>query len=307
MKTQIAKKPSEVSFSYSNLSEITHDILEFHKTKPKNKKTTSSITKTRINLAKWAKKFHQENHTLNQDTEKAATKLEQPCLLLMSAHQPNLFAYSGVFRKISLMHALANDLERKIDIPVVCFFGFADQDFTDDRWVKVATLPDVERREGFFELRANLPKRILLTHSKKPSRQLIETWKKQIQNWYIQKNDLINKAGKRTVVEPTIEKKILEKNFQEFWTIVEEANLHANNFADFNAFLISKIVNEIWAYPTLFARFSECQQIFEDQFEFLIKNFKEYSQSLKAIISPTSNGGVFASEFETLPFWYHDD
>ena len=79
----------------------------------------------------------------------------------MSAHQPNLFAYSGVFRKITLIHTFSKDLEERLNLPVLPFFGIADQDFTDDRWVSSSLLPAIERREGILTLNINLPKNII--------------------------------------------------------------------------------------------------------------------------------------------------
>jgi hypothetical protein len=99
----------------------------------------------------------------------------------------------------------------------------------------------------------------------------------------------------------------LNGNFEDFWNIVEEAYSQAKNYADFNAFVISKIINEIWGYSTLFSRFSECQQIFEKEFCFLLSNFDEYSRALEELIfSPKkTEGGASEDEFKTIPFWYH--
>jgi len=69
---------------------------------------------------------------------------------------------------------------------------------------------------------------------------------------------------------------------------------------------MSKIVNEVWGYDTLFSRFSECQQILENEFCFLISHFDEYSRYVKEIsTSEKLDGGVSNLEYNTLPFWYH--
>jgi hypothetical protein len=62
--------------------------------------------------------------------EQALEKLRaQHCLLLMTAHQRNLFAYGNVLRKATLNRVLAERLSELLDVPVVTFFGLADQDF----------------------------------------------------------------------------------------------------------------------------------------------------------------------------------
>jgi hypothetical protein len=76
---------------------------------------------------------------------------------------------------------------------------------------------------------------------------------------------------------------------------------------------MSKIVNDVWGYDTLFSRFSECQQIFLDEFSFLLSRFDDYSRLLgeaKAItceepIEDSVGGGVSVQEPLLVPFWYH--
>jgi len=295
------------SFAYENLGHVLNDCVEFYN---QNLRQITNASETRLKrraLTKWIRKFHQDCGTLTPEVEQALGNLEDPhCLLLMTAHQPNLFAYSGVFRKATLNHVLSENLSKRLDVPVACFFGIADQDFTDDRWVKSAILPDVERRNGVLELRANLPKHLMLNKAKKPSEHLLGAWRKQIETWYDQKYDSASRSCKALQLDFTAARAVLAKNFEAFWEIVETAHSRAKNFADFNAFVISQIVNGIWGYPTIFARFSECQQIFESQFCFLLSHFQEYSQNLKGVASsPNLGNGVFADEYKTLPFWYH--
>ena len=47
-------------------------------------------------------------------------------------------------------------------------------------------------------------------------------------------------------------KNILQENFDNFWDIIEKSYDRASNYADFNAYVVSSIVNEIWGYDTLF-------------------------------------------------------
>jgi hypothetical protein len=100
----------------------------------------------------------------------------------------------------------------------------------------------------------------------------------------------------------------MTKKFEDFWRVVEEAQARADNYSDFNAFIMSKIINDVWGYDTLFSRFSECQQVFESEFCFLLSNFNEYSRYVKEITSSKKvEGGVYEHEYDTLPFWYHCD
>jgi hypothetical protein len=100
----------------------------------------------------------------------------------------------------------------------------------------------------------------------------------------------------------------IRENFELFWDVVEEAYARADVYSDFNAFVMSKVVNAVWGIDTLFARFSECQRIFDKEFCALLSRFDEYSKYVReATIIEKYADGIFEKEHETLPFWYHCD
>ena len=295
-------------FSYRNLADLVEDCIKFYRRSLEKAKGLSNAHEKRIQLSRWIRKFHQECGTINSNVEEAIDRLENgSCLFLMSAHQPNLFAYSGVFRKATLNHVLAEKLSEKLNVPVVSFFGIADQDFTDDRWVKSAILPAVERRKGELELRFRMPEKLMLNKVAKPSRQVLDVWRSKIENWFNSKLSSIKRYCVNFGVEFNFKDGELTKNFEEFWGIVEDAYKKAETYADFNAFIMSKIVNEAWGYDTLFSRFSECQQIFEHDFCFLLSRFDEYSRYVREATFSLGNQkrGVYEQEYKTIPFWYH--
>jgi molecular chaperone GrpE (heat shock protein) len=226
----------------------------------------------------------------------------------MTAHQPNLLAYSGVLRKATLNHVLSEKLSENLNLPVVSFFGIADQDFTDDRWVKSSLLPDVERRNGILDLHIKLPERIMINRIPKPSRKLIDSWRNKIKDWLHQKTYSIKKFCEDERIEFSVENIHQINNLDYLWETVEESYAQAENYSDFNAFTMSKIINEVWGYDTLFCRFSECQQIFEREFSFLLTHFAQYSRYVKEtsqIGDNTAGRGTYEQEYQTIPFWYH--
>jgi len=220
----------------------------------------------------------------------------------MTAHQPNLFAYGGVFRKATLNHVLAGTLSVLLDVPVVSFFGLADQDFTDDRWIKSALLPDVERRNATLELRMPLPDRIMLNKTPKPSETILNRWRQDIQNWiHCKTKSIAELAGVQ------LDESVYLGNLGQLWSVVTDSYDKAENCADFNAFIISQIINATWEYDTLFCRFSECQRIFKQEFSSLIDRFWDYSEAVRGAEerSRTDGGGVHGDEHQTIPVWYH--
>ena len=304
----VDKEVGEIScFSYANLEELLRVCVDFY-LRSLQRRDIPEVVKRRKQLAKWIRNFHQECGTLTPNLEASIRNLEEAsCLVLMTAHQPNLFAYSGVLRKATLNHVLAKKLSERLGVPVVSFFGVADQDFTDDRWVRTAQLPDVEKRNGVFELRFNAPERMLLNRVGKPSKQVLDSWENEIRNWIEKQSSTIERETQFSNLELDTRKADLVKNFEAFWELVQKAYDDAETYSDFNAFVTSRIVNEVWEYDTLFSRFSECQQIFGKEFSNLLGQFDNYSNCLKESLNSENRlkGGVFDQEFETIPFWYH--
>jgi hypothetical protein len=220
----------------------------------------------------------------------------------MTAHQPNLFAYGGVLRKATLMRVLAKSLAVRLAAPVVSFFGFADQDFADDKWVKYAQLPDIERRNGTLELRIQLPEKIMLNKIPRPSDTILSNWRREIRSWIHHKVKSISELACIHLDEHDY----LEK-LEQLWTIVTDSFDRARNYADFNAFTLSKSINSAWEYDTLFCRFSECQQVLRREFSSLINRLGEYSVAVREAEERSGGqlGGVGSDEYRTIPVWYH--
>lgn len=88
------------------------------------------------------------------------TLLDKPTTkIFVSAHQPDLFAYSGVFKKIVLLQTLKNVIERQEGHnrkEVVNLFVIVDHDFLDETWIRLAELPSVKHLFGRLELRYQL-------------------------------------------------------------------------------------------------------------------------------------------------------
>jgi len=297
------------NISSGTLEELADSCVAFYKMN-KGKMNTDAARKKRAQLSKYVEGFHRQCGTLTASVQEKLQRFrEGNCVVLMTAHQPNLFAYSGVFRKATLNCVLGKVLEERLNLPVVSFFGITDQDFTDDRWVRSALLPDVERRDGLFALRVSLPMRLLLNTVPKPSGEVLDDWRSDIEEWLSSKLASLERLS-RTFGLPWLSKgDKLKENFESFWKIVKDAYAVAPNYPDFNAFLISKIINHAWGYDTLFSRLSECERIFEPEFHFLLSHFDEYSKYVESAINiqEGSQGGVCVYEHNLLPFWYHCD
>jgi len=295
-----------------NFNELVDSCVSFYE-KNKKKMSLEDIRKRRGELSGFAEVFHQDCGTLTASVQKRIEDLRDGIgLVLMTAHQPNFFAYSGVLRKATLNFVLAKKLENLLEVPVVNFFGIADQDFTDDRWVRSCELPAVQRSGGILPISVKLPEKLILNRVGKPSRDLLRTWRTDVEKWL---NDAIGsverlcKALGFSEICSTPSASTLHENLVFFWSVVEDCYERSDKYSDFNAFITSKIVNNIWGYDTVFARFSQCQQAFVDEFSFLLSHFEDYSRSLREAkkIPHDEGGGVSDQEPLLAPFWYHCD
>jgi hypothetical protein len=297
-----------------DFKELVDSCVSFY-VENEDKMGLESVRERRGKLSGFVEVFHKDCGTLTPSVQKRIEDLRDGVgLVLMTAHQPNFFAYSGVFRKATLIFVLAKRLEEMLKVPVVNFFGIADQDFTDDRWVSSCQLPAVQRSGGILSIDVKLPEKLMLNRVAKPSSDVLNGWRSGIEVWL---NDAVRsveglcKALGFPEMYSTSSMSTLRENFVSFWSVIEGCYGCSENYSDFNAFLMSKIVNDVWGYDTVFSRFSECQQAFADEFGFLLSRFRDYSRLLREASEMPHDerigGGVSDQEPLLAPFWYHCD
>jgi len=266
-------------------------------------KTDEFIDSNRKLLRKATTNFHSKAGTLNEKIINQIDALSDERLkIIVGIHQPNLFAFSGVFKKIVLLESLANHSKRENDT-IVPLFLIVDHDFMDDKWMHVAKLPSIRNTTGVLDLRypINDSKRWKISSmTDSPTRSLINYWENQIYNW-IKNNKDLSKS----------EVKALYDRFQKFWNIVEEAFLLADNYSEFNSIIMSKIVNNFWNYKTLFVNLSDLSRVFQRGYNFLLSENESYLRSLEKSETYFREHGIYTGVSANLnkhsPLWLHCD
>ncbi|OLC24840.1 MAG: hypothetical protein AUJ08_08055 [Thaumarchaeota archaeon 13_1_40CM_3_50_5] len=259
------------------------------------------VLRNRVMLKSFIKKFHSEAGTLTDKVRSSIEFLDDPMTrIVVSTHQPNLFAYGGVFKKIVLLETLKNavkELDRHSK--VVNLFFVVDHDFVDESWVRLAQLPSVQHSSGVMELRLPVSESKrwqMVCNMPVPSHLVVHNWKRQVKSW----------IRKSTAVA---DKNMLVDNLEQFWQHVEYSHARAGSYADLNSFLMSRVVNETWNYSTLFVRLSETFTVFENGFTFLISNSNMYSDALRRaenmFMSHGIDTGVSSSSHLHAPAWLH--
>jgi hypothetical protein len=266
---------------------------------------TDLVINNRAKMRILVEKFHREAGTLTSGISKILGLLSDPrTKLFVSVHQPNLFPYGGVFKKIVLLQTLKRTIEeRKSDVRIINFFLIVDHDFMDDLYIRMAELPSIRHSDGRLELRVplNESKRWqLVCNAPLPGRTVVDSWRSQIHSWI--RNSLSS-------LRASTDKSEVMDNFEHFWRLVEQSYSRSKSYSDFNSFLISQLVNMEWGYDTLFVRLSEMSPVFEDGFNYLICNFAKYSAMLneteRMFLRRGIDTGVSPTSYLNAPLWLH--
>ena len=271
---------------------------------------TENVLSNRKMLAKHIADFHHEAGTNFPAVCQNRTNMQEPSAqILVSIHQPNLFAYGGVFKKIVLLQTIKSMLDKvrdkhEINTRFINLFLIVDHDFMDDVWMRVAQLPSVRHSDGILELRMPITtsnRWKLVRNMEIPSLMIVDHWKKQVASWI--KNGTLSLGLEKN------ERLELFENLEVFWKEVDESYRRARSYADLNSFIMSRVVNKLWGYDTLFVRLSDISEVFEGGFNFLLNNFRRYSE----ILSETDtmfqrngiNTGVSQRTSLNAPVWLH--
>ena len=270
----------------------------------------------RVKLQKFIYKFHFEACTMTPGVSSSITLLNDPSTkIFVSIHQPNLFAYSGIFKKILLLQTLKSEVEKKMqqrreetkdgnNKKIVNLFLIVDHDFMDG-WIRLALLPSVKHSLGRLELRlpvSNSKKWQMASNMPIPGRTVLNYWRKQITSW-------LRKNSTSLLQSSPSNKSYISDNFEQFWQEVELSYSKAKSYSDFNSFLMSQIVNKVWGYDTLFVRLTDISSVFADGFGYLISNFSKYSDALRKaesmFLRHGIDTGVSPSSYLNAPVWLH--
>jgi hypothetical protein len=259
--------------------------------------------RNRMLMKSIVEKLHIEADNMTSNVHDSVELLDDPTTkIVVSTHQPNLFAYGGVFKKIVLLENLKNASKKLDRGKIVNLFVIIDHDFLDESWVRMAQLPSMDHSSGIMELRtpvADSKRWQLVCNTPLPSKSTVNYWKHQVKSWIRQntKSDRLKRSESNA-------------NFEEFWQdIVETSYSRARSYSDLNAFIISKIVNRTWGYGTLFVRLSQLSPVLENGFTFLISNHNLYAEALRGIetklMSRGIDTGISSSSCENAPVWVY--
>jgi hypothetical protein len=328
LKTMDGKQPSNLNTQNSifpTIKSLAKLVVEYHS--DRQRKNGSYILRQRKEIGSFARKFSAKALALTKSDNAVLSRIESKInslsqkdpddiILLMSAHQPNLFPYSGVTRKIALMVALREEIKEitRASKEVVCFYGIADHDFIHNKWIRSAELPAPMRKEGTLRYSVKIPQKdVMLPANKisKPSIETIDSWKSQTRNWLHENATMAQKYVRLHYLSPTSNSMDLESivrgNEEDFWRLVYAAYSVSETLGEFNSILLYLIAVEIFEEPILFANFSDCFTIFGDEYSWMLDNAKLFSEIITSSEAKLKSSGIdsgLAEDIgEVFPVW----
>ena len=297
-KAEFVNEPQAIDF----MNSLPQTFSEAEKLLSSNNRfVDDNVLQNRIRLAPLIRKFHSEADTLHDNVKNQWALLNDPATkLFVSTHQPNLFAYGGVFKKVVLLETLKTTIEKYKEGRILNLFVIVDHDFIDEIWMRRAQLPSFHHSSGMLQLRfsvGHVNNWQMVCNIPRPREATLYNWKREIVSW-IKKS-----SSSRSHQEKMVD------NLNQFWEEVEIAYSKARSYSDFNSFLMSRIINSIWGYNTLFVRLSEMSEVFMNGFEFLISNLRTYTDILRrteqAFLSQGIHTGVSSTSYNKAPIWFH--
>lgn len=215
-------------------------------------------------------------------------------IVLESGHQPNYLPHAGMWRKIYLMHDIAEKLN-KLGKNAVAVFGFADYNLSTASLLIQNRIPDT-KKEGYTKIGFNMgPKEKWkrFNEVKKPGKDEFKEQMAVVQSVYDS-----NQRKARTDIK---------QNLGELTSLLKESYEKAGSFADYNAFFIAKVASELLGLKVLFFRYSDVQRegIFLEACRRLVQKTKEYNQACNSSIETRGLQELGHVEEHFFPLWYH--
>jgi len=271
----------------------------------KNPRTTRNVIVSK-ELAKHIKKFHQKTRTLQNTLQDSIMKLiEKKSIVLETAHQPNFFPYSGIFKKAIFLEHIAQKLEKK-GHSVVCLFSIVDTDFADDIWFASNRFPHLSKN-GYMKIGMKIAKKDRKKCMYAIQRPSQDTWEKITESLIVHYNtylkDLDREFSKNNIsgFKQNIEIPFQEKR-EDLLDLLEQSYQKADNFADMNSIFLCNVINDLMNCSTVFFKYSDGLNAFEESFSRLLSHNNDYIQLYNR----------FAAQFNLekiqekyAPFWYH--
>ncbi len=263
-------------------------ILDLKNTPPLSSRQRENVSR----LISVSKKFHDRIGIPSPDTEQVTPET----IVLESGHQPNFLPHSGILKKAYLLSQIQKQITKGGDSSVA-FFGYADQNLSTAKLLYRTHIPAANKNGwetiGFLIAENDRNKRFC--SQPKPS---IEAWLnglEKIKKHYL--TDFARLTNKSEKIPPQLDK-ILD--------ILQISYEPAQNFAELNAIIFSRICQDIFGIQVRFFLHSELQKelLFVEESRLLLQHYRDYNKIYNQVVTE-KNLDIPPVHSNHLPFWYH--
>ncbi|UCH88151.1 MAG: hypothetical protein JSV49_07745 [Thermoplasmata archaeon] len=239
---------------------------------------TESVLAARRCIAKAIRDYHKRAGILDDKIEAELAKLTDPAALVVEvAHQPNIFPFSGYYKKLVLGKILGDRLSERLDVPVSVSFGFVDQDFANPKWFRRTNLPDIYSQEGVLVLKLPVSRRTkkAMHAVPPPDDKQVQAWKTVLENWLTNNIRRFNKMIKSDYsmfgyeegyVLDKGKSNVIRGRMNRVYELIDECQKLAGSITEFNGFFTARLTHHYWQYPILFYDYSKIQYCFEPEY-----------------------------------------
>jgi hypothetical protein len=231
-----------------------HPLIE---TAPSSKLREVSALE-RESIARISTSFHERANTLTEAVQENLARYKAGADCVRAAHQPNFLPATNIVGQAALIHRLTRQLGRGYSE----VFFLIDYDLNTDRRYRHASLPSVSARTGLRTFSApplgGSPPSLMYLEPP-PSEQFITEVCSRLHDWVYQDAYQLRR---------TVPGLALQSSVRKAKETIEELLVHsakaAESLADFNAILLSQMVNRILGLPTLFLPGSRLLSVMAD-------------------------------------------
>lgn len=251
--------------------------------------------------------FHTRSGTLTNAVSKELSAFEAGGPILRVAHQPNFLPYRGLIAQFVLLDTAAKELRAQNTEGVTQVYFVVDHDTCRNYRFRTAHFPDPMKNQGVAAL--TLTEMVdtmdaVMTGVHSPSSQSIDQWADTLGDHATVHNSKLPSSHPLGVHPET-----LKQRQEKLRTLLHTAQDSARNLAEFNAMVLSRIVNGWWDLPTLFLPLSHCRHLLRPHYLYLLQHWREIRNAATATIHKFEDAGVefsdnLTSRLEKVPFWY---
>ncbi len=257
-------------------------------------------------LADLAASFHLRAGSLTTGVKGNIERLARGAPRLRTCHQVNLFMSMGVLGQLLLLNS-AGELLKRDGIETALIYVALDYDIAEDSRFRIAHFPDLFSRTGSLPLTGAVPSDF---HQKPmwavpcPPAELVPKWFQHLNSLAQRHLAFLRTQGMRENKDGVIHSRI-----RQLEDLAIGAREVARNLVEFNAFVLSRVVNVHWDLPIAFILGSDLQPLLRPAYERVLPNSDQLAElALVACDFLTEHNvtlrGTLAGWKCAFPVWY---